>query len=135
MKKKKYHHNGKRCSKGEKRIAELLDLWQIRYIKEQKFADLKSEKGNCLRFDFYLPDFNLLLEYQGQHHFKPINKYKRAQKTHNQTIIHDKLKREYVNKRNDLNLITIPYNLYNNLDYILTEIIKHITISKSNKKE
>lgn len=130
MTKKRYFYNGKRCSKGEKKIAELLNQYNINFKKEHFFADLKSEKGNPLRFDFFLPDHNILIEYQGEHHYKPINKYKRAQKTHNLTKYHDNLKQNYVNDIDGLHLLSIPYTFYNHLDELFIKLIK-----KLNKKE
>jgi len=78
----KLYHNGRRVSKGEKYIAQYLDKYNISYTQEQTFEDCVNFYGNHLRFDFYLEQFNLLIEYQGHHHEKPINKYKRARIAH-----------------------------------------------------
>lgn len=127
MKKRKYKRQ--KISKGEKRISELLDNWTIRYIREYKFSDLKSPRGKPLRFDFYLPDFDLLIEYQGHHHYRPINKYKRAKVSHEKTVIHDKIKSEYVKNKN-LKLVCIPYTLYDQLDSLMIKIIRKLLYEK-----
>lgn len=56
-------------STGVKRISSILDSLEIVYEKEKKFDTCLSPKGNPLRFDFYLPDYNCLIEYDGQQHF------------------------------------------------------------------
>lgn len=60
--------NGKshRMSPMEKLVASTLKKIGVRYLREVSFADLRSEKGGYLRFDFYLPKYNLILEYDGQ---------------------------------------------------------------------
>ncbi len=123
--KKKLYHNGRRVSKGEKYIAQYLDKYNISYTQEQTFEDCVNFYGNHLRFDFYLEQFNLLIEYQGHHHEKPINKYKRARIAHEKTVLHDKLKREFA-ESHQINLITIKYHDYKNLNNILNRIFREI---------
>lgn len=36
------------------------------------FSPIKNKKY-FLKFDFYLPDYNLCIEYQGQQHYIPVN--------------------------------------------------------------
>lgn len=43
----------------------------IKFISEKRFNGCKNI--NELPFDFYLPNQNLLIEYDGIQHFKPIN--------------------------------------------------------------
>lgn len=57
--------------KGEARIRLFLERNDIKYKHEKIFDDLK-DKSN-LRYDFYLPDYNLLIEFQGQQHYLPID--------------------------------------------------------------
>lgn len=95
-------------SHGERELKEIFDELNVRYMKEVKFDKCKSPKGKHLRFDFFLPDYNLLIEYQGVHHYKPINKYYRAQIVHRKTVEHDKLKIQFCDKHN-IPLLQIPY--------------------------
>ena len=37
------------------------------------FNDLIGVGSGLLRFDFYLPDYNTCIEFQGLQHFKPID--------------------------------------------------------------
>ena len=124
MKKRRYY-KGRRISKGEERIVKFFDSHNINYIREKTFKNCVSPRGNCLRFDFYLEQFNLLIEYQGHHHEKPVNKYRRAKRVHDQTVIHDDIKTKfaYINK---INLIRIYYQDYDKIDEILIDLFKEI---------
>jgi len=120
MGKRRYYHNGKRCSKGEKRIMQFLEKHDIEYEKEKTYESCRSLKGNLLRFDFFIEENNMLIEFDGQHHIKPVNKYRRAQRVHAQTVKHDAIKDNFVYNR-DIVLLRIPYKDMNNIEYILEE--------------
>jgi len=61
------------CSPGEERVSQFLVANKVRYIREYYFATCYNKKGYLLFFDFYLPEYNAVIEYDGVHHFKPIN--------------------------------------------------------------
>lgn len=103
----------KRISKGVIRIQQLLDTNKIDYIQEYKFKDCVSPKGNSLKFDFYLPDYNIAIEYDGEQHFFPITfggkesgeqRLKKSQE-------YDNIKDIYC-KDNNIKLIRISYIKY-----------------------
>jgi len=106
--KRKSYHRGKRCSKGEKRIAVLLERNNFEFEMEKTFDGCRSPKNRPLRFDFYLPESNVCIEFHGQHHYKPVNKYRKAALSHQSTVIHDKIKRDWLFK-NGIFLIEIPH--------------------------
>jgi hypothetical protein len=120
MRKKRYFLNGKRASKGEFAVGCFLELNNIEYTKEKTFPDLLSENGNPLRFDFYIPEKNLLIEFQGQHHFKPVNKYAKAKRVHETTKMRDEIKRAYC-LNNNIALLEINIKDINKVDEILTK--------------
>ena len=67
-----------RCSKkesyGEFLIRKYLSENHIIYEKQKKFDDLRDTESNRkLAFDFYLPDYNALIEFDGEYHFNPPN--------------------------------------------------------------
>ena len=69
------HLVGKGCprcslSKGETAIARLLDLELIDY--EVEFVMEDSVDNKRLRFDFYIPNQNVLIEYDGEQHYRPV---------------------------------------------------------------
>lgn len=106
--------------KGELIINKILKLLNIKYEPQKKFNNLKDTQP--LSYDFYIPDQNILIEYQGQQHYEPIdyfggvNQFKIQQK-------HDKLKSDYAKKHN-YNLIAVPYT-EDTLSKIKKYLIKH----------
>ena len=105
---------------GEKAIEDYMLANNITYIREFSIDGCVSKKGNKLRFDFYLPTYNLLVEYQGQHHYMPVNKKKRAQYVHLTTMRHDQIKRDFVSANNG-KLLAINYLDKDRLIDILNE--------------
>jgi very-short-patch-repair endonuclease len=57
-------------SKGEKIIHKILLENNISHIRQAKFSDCKGKKNN-LPFDFYLPQYNLIIEFDGKQHREP----------------------------------------------------------------
>lgn len=117
------HLNGHGCpkcntSKGELRIEEYLIKHNITYEYQKKFNDCKNHNNRNLKFDFYLPNQNILIEYDGKQHYKPI-KYFGGEKTFKIIKEYDNIKNEYVNNKN-IKLIRISYNDFNIIDEILS---------------
>lgn len=95
-------------SRGEKKIAFILDKFNIDYEEQKRFSDLKSSSGRHLSYDFYIPSLNLLIEYQGKQHKVPIEHFGGVDNfTKQQT--RDKLKKDYANSHN-IELLEIWYN-------------------------
>jgi very-short-patch-repair endonuclease len=59
--------------KGELKIMHWFINNKIKYVTQKSFKDLKGIKK--LYFDFYVPHFKLLIEYDGQQHFKSNNAF------------------------------------------------------------
>jgi very-short-patch-repair endonuclease len=57
-----------------------------------------------LKFDFYLPEYNTVLEYDGIQHYKPSF----GKKSFEITSRNDKIKNDYLKEKN-IRLIRIPY--------------------------
>lgn len=65
-------------SKGELKIEEYLISHNIKFEKQKMFDGcIKTGK---LRFDFYLPAYNTLIEFDGEQHYKFIKKFHRTTK-------------------------------------------------------
>ena len=119
-------------SKGEQKIIDLLNQHNIKFEPQKTFDSCRFPDTNALaRFDFYLTDYNILVEYDGQQHFYYQNgsgwnnedKFKK-------TKMHDEFKNCWC-KQNNIKLIRIPYTEYSNLtiDNILRN---NITITEQN---
>lgn len=105
------------CSgtKGEQYISSYLDIHNISYMPQYSFDDCVAKRK--LSFDFYLPDCNVCIEYQGQQHYHPIEIFG-GQDAFDSQMKNDEIKRDYC-KANNISLIEISYEDYNNIDYIL----------------
>lgn len=109
------------ASLGERKIMDILNKQGVSYKKEKTFPDLVSSKGGYLRYDFYLEDYNVLIEYDGEQHFIDNEFFD----TENLKL-NDILKNTYAYEK-DIRLVRIPYTEYENIPEILkTTIIKNI---------
>ncbi len=115
------HFHGSGCpscneSKGEKEISVYLDNKSINYHREFKFDDCKNI--NSLKFDFYLPDHNLCIEYDGKQHFESMDIFG-GDIEFEKRKINDRIKDDYCSK-NKIRLIRISYsdNIFGKLQSI-----------------
>lgn len=96
------------ASTGETMVSSILKEKNIEYEFQKKFDGLVGEGRGQLSYDFYLPKYNTLIEYQGQQHYMIVNAFHATDKTLKKQIHHDDLKREYA-KENNISLIEVPY--------------------------
>ena len=108
-------------SLGEERIATFFNDNNIMYMSQYTYDDLIGIGGNHLRFDFYIPNLNLCIEYDGIQHFKCNIKW-HTKKEFNTLQKHDKLKNNYC-KENDIKLLRISYKEFENIESILEQTL------------
>lgn len=96
-----------RQSKGEMLVEKILKKHQVKYETQKRFDDCFNKKK--LPFDFYLPDSNICIEYQGEQHYRPV-KYWGGLQTFKIYQKNDFIKKEYCN-RNNIQLLCLPYTL------------------------
>lgn len=81
------------------------------------------------RFDFYLPDYNLFIEYDGEQHYVAPRYYgnniKRNQQLLKTTQEHDKIKNDYC-KNNNINILRIPYWETKNIETIISNHLQRL---------
>ena len=100
-------------SKGENKIADILSKQNISHQRQHCFQYCVNPKTNSpLRFDFYLPDYNCCIEYDGIQHFQEVD-YFGSSLTDNQ--YRDSIKNQYC-INNNIGLIRIPYWDYDKID-------------------
>ena len=93
-------------SHGEKSVASWLHNHKIKFIQQYRFDECKDKY--TLPFDFYLIDYNICIEYQGEQHYRAVDffggdeKFKLCQ-------LHDQIKRNYCDNHN-IPLICIRYD-------------------------
>ena len=119
------HLQGKGCpicreSFGERTITIFLDKKNIIYEKQKTFDDLIF--FSKLKFDFYLPKYNTIIEYDGIQHFEPVE-FLGGDEEFEKNKQRDLLKTEYCLK-NNIKLIRISYkeNILLRLDEIFLKI-------------
>lgn len=107
-------------SNGEKKVEECLLKMEIDYNREHKFENCTYVKE--LPFDFYLPCYNLCIEYQGIQHYEPIDFLGKGResaiKSFDLIKIKDKIKEDYCQK-NKIFLLPIHYNDFDNIEFII----------------
>lgn len=106
-------------SRGEVSLNKCLSLNKINFIEQKKFSGLKLEKE--LVVDFFIPELNLVIEYDGEHHFRPIeyfSKFTNSEKVKQSDI----LKENYCND-NSIYLLRIPFWEYHNIEKIINKIL------------
>ena len=103
----------KRMSLNEAVIFNYLTKNNIVFEQEKKY-NLRSPKGSLLRYDFYIPSLNTLLEFDGKQHFKPVRwtileTDEQVKEKFEYIQLCDKLKNEYATN-NNIKLVRIKYN-------------------------
>jgi KRAB domain-containing zinc finger protein len=103
----------KRMSLNEAVIFNYLTKNNIVFEQEKKY-NLRSPKGSLLRYDFYIPSLNTLLEFDGKQHFKPVSwnsldTEEQVKEKFEYLQLCDKLKNEYATN-NNIKLVRIKYN-------------------------
>lgn len=106
-----------RQSIGEKNIERFLINNKIEFTRYKKYDNLFDKKQ--LSYDFYIPEKNLLIEFNGEQHYKQIEIFG-GKKAFALQIKHDKLKKEYA-KNNGIDLLVISYLDFKNINSILEE--------------
>jgi hypothetical protein len=114
------HLNGKRCpscveSNGERDVRNWLQSNGINFESQKKFDGCKYKLR--LRFDFYLPKYNICIEYNGIQHYESV-KYFGGEESLKLQKKRDNIKKDFCNESN-IELLIIKYN--QNVDDILTE--------------
>lgn len=93
------------ASYGEKQIEQWLCNHNVEYMPQKTFNDCKDQR--VLPFDFYLPLYNICIEYDGEQHFRPVDFFG-GEAGFKQRKLHDAIKTEYC-KNNNIRLLRIPY--------------------------
>lgn len=103
--------------KGEYKITQYFIKNDIVFERHKTFDDLFGVKGRKLSYDFYIPKYNLLIEFQGRQHERPVEHFGGEGQFQIQ-LEHDKRKRDYSISHN-IELLEIWYYDYNNIESII----------------
>lgn len=97
----------------------VLEKHNIKYEIQIKYEDLLGLGNGNLSYDFYLPDYNLLIECQGIQH-ESWRKNWITKEDFEKQLEHDRRKREYA-KKNNIDLLEIWYYDMDSIEEILIE--------------
>ena len=114
----------KECNSSQLEIKtkDILEKYNINYNIQVEYNGLIGLKGGNLSYDFYLPDYNLLIECQGIQHEKWQEGWQTKEKFERQ-LEHDRRKKEYA-KEHNINLLEIWYYDIDNIEEILLETLQ-----------
>lgn len=104
-------------SSGENAIKEFLDMHHITYYREKKFN--KCKDVGLLKFDFWLPDYGLCIEFDGIQHYQDAPRWDKKSSFDDRKR-RDEIKTKYC-EENDIILLRVPYWEKDNIESILSD--------------
>jgi len=118
------HYQNQGCpkcksSKGEERIMRYLVDNKIQYEYQKKFEELKNQ--NYLPIDFYLPDYNLCIEYDGRQHFEPVEAWGGLESF--EILKENDSKKDTFCQSIGINLLRIAYHDFDNIESIIGDFL------------
>lgn len=109
-------------SSGERAIGQYLRSKNIQF----EYQYPVKINGGRYYFDFYLPDYNLIIEYDGKQHYAPI-KFFGGKDAFKKTQKRDMIKNQYCID-NKINIVRVPYtcnDIYDTLNKLLLSNINN----------
>jgi hypothetical protein len=120
----------------EYKVKAYLDEKNVRYEMQKRFP--KCKKKRCLPFDFYLTDFNYVIEVNGGQHYydKPFFTHKVTVKTRTfeQQKEYDEYKKQFC-VDNNIGYLELPFWLINNPPQTFKKKIDEIIEDKTLTQE
>lgn len=113
-------------SKHEKLIKRWLQTTDYKFEPQKVFPDLRYQ--NSLRCDFYIEQFNLIIEFDGIQHFEPVEAWGGVEKFL-KVQARDRVKNEYCTKKR-INLLRMKDG-----QNVVYEIQKFIEMIRANEKD
>ena len=117
-------HGCPKCSSshGEMKIQKWLDKNKVKYVYQKTFSDCRGVGNGMLRFDFYIPIKNTLVEFDGKQHIKSGTWVSCKHVINDKELLsiqqNDKIKNDYVKSKN-INILRISYKNIKKIDEIL----------------
>ena len=116
------HLQGRGCpscseSKGEKIIKTFLETNNVYFERQKMFENCKDIRK--LPFDFYLPEYNTCIEFNGIHHYKPVEYFGGIKTTKSQQK-RDVIKNNFC-LENNISLLVIKYT--DNIENVLKNFL------------
>jgi len=117
------HYRGAGCpkcisSRGENMIRKILQDLNISMVEQKTFTDLKHK--NKLKCDFYLPEQNIVIEYNGLQHYEPVEAFGGV-KALIKTQERDLAKYQYLEEKS-ISLIIVRYDEENIKEFLINKL-------------
>lgn len=109
-------------SKGERAAESIFQKHNYVYEPQKRFDDCRDKY--TLPFDFYLADYNLVVEIMGEQHEHPIDHFG-GEESFKKCIKHDKIKRDYL-KQNNIHCLDIWYYEFDQMESMIFNKIQEI---------
>lgn len=109
-------------SHGEHMAESIFKRHHITFHPQKRFDDCRDKY--TLPFDFYLPDYNLIVEIMGEQHEHPVY-YFGGEESFEKCIKHDKMKRDYL-KANNIHILDVWYYDFDNMEKLILNKIQEI---------
>lgn len=115
-------------SKGENKIKSFLEKNNIEFEEQKRLDEMKKAP-----YDFYLPTYNLLIEFQGRQHYEPVAKFGGEKQLKIQKEI-DAKKKE-VAERLGYDILYISFKEMKSINEILVQRLSLTGVGSSEPKE
>ena len=105
-------------SYGERIVSKALTECGIPFSTQKTFPSLTGLGGGYLRYDFYVEDLGVLIEYDGVQHERPVAHFDRTRDSFKNRKEHDRRKTEYARK-NGYKLLRLEKEDLPNLEQLI----------------
>lgn len=103
--------------RGEQKIQNLLTNAGVLWTSQKTFKNCKGTGDGFLKFDIFLPEYDIVIEYDGRQHFEPVDYYKGLE-GFQKRVHHDILRSNHC-EQNGITLIRIAFD--EDLETVLAE--------------
>jgi len=111
-------------SDGEQRIMSVLEKNQLSYFYNHSFEGLIGNSAP-LKFDFFIKNHKLLIEFDGSQHFEFPHQYHKTELDFKKYLNYDRRKNNYA-KKNKINLLRIPHTLKHKIENEIEKVLEEI---------
>lgn len=109
-------------SKGERAAKSIFKKHNYVYEPQKRFSDCRDKY--TLPFDFYLPDYNLVIEIMGEQHEHPIDHFG-GEEAFKKCVKHDVMKRQYL-ALNNIDILDVWYYEFDKMEELILGKIQEI---------
>lgn len=113
------------------KVLSVLNNLDIECIPQYSFDDCFLI--NKLKYDFYLPTYNAVIEYDGEQHYKPVDFANNGKEWAIELLIKNQERDSFKNRyceENRIPLLRIPYWKYEETETLIKDFIKDIQESQ-----